>query len=351
MSFGREKLPGSPDAVRLQPRLNKGFKSWSHDHEERFEHMGTLPAIPSIIRSQRIDNPKKGITRAAIYLPETAYLRLLRSGYEKAVGSRALANTIIGCFQATPAFANGEDIRSFTEYAIDFLDESNPRQEAGSMALGVASAHIDRLSDISDFTAGLSLSVAEEKGRRYVDRFGFIINKNTTRETYRGIPLSLFTSLGLIAYHGIPPGESATKHGIDQEVIKYVNRLLSGAMLRDKKEKGRMVWGIVPAGKGMTSVRNEVTNEPELEMGDTSYTSSLWLRCEGGVIPANRYDNEIIIGSIIPTGRPEDIKKNDFDNILADRVARELAMQAFQLTGLAIKFSRLADQEWEKIAA
>jgi hypothetical protein len=277
------------------------------------------------------------------------------------VGSTAVANTIIEGFGTIQASEDGEDPRSLTEYTIDFLGsgsgkspkEISGEKRPGGMALGITSAHLDRLSDITDFTAGLNLSVAKEKGRKYIDRFGFVINKNTTRETYMHLPLPWFASFGLEEYFGIPPGKSADKYGLDEEIIKYVNGRMSSAMLRDKKEKDRVVWGIVPAGSGMTPVHNESTGALEkLVMGDTSYTSALLARCEGGVIPASRYGDEILIGSTVPTEREEGTRKKDFEKTLADRVVRELAKQAFELTGGAvIEFPQLVSQNVGRIAA
>ena len=92
--------------------------------------------------------------------------------------------------------------------------------------------------------------------------------------------------------------KSADDCGIDSVVGNYINGKLAAALLRDKKTKSRVVWGIVPAGSGMIPLYEEATGElSKLSMSDTSYTSPLLARCEAGVIPAGRWGERIQISS------------------------------------------------------
>lgn len=336
----------SLEKSELQSRLNKGCELWSENHAAKYNSINTLPFSPFVFRDQRIERTSRRATRAAIFLPELAYVKAFRYVYAKAVGSRALAETIVDGFNTTPASINCDNSQSLTAKTIDFLGGDSDESAKSGMAMAVASAHLDRLTDITDFTGGLSLAVAEETGKKYRDRFSVIVNKNVTRETYKGVPLPWLISLALNVYFGMPPGKSANDCGIDKVVSDYINAMMSSTMLRDKKAKGRVVWGIVPAGSGMVPLYEESTGElSRLSMKDTSYTSPLLARCEAGVIPAGRYGDNIEIGSIVANERSEAVSKRQHEKLFTDSYVKKLAEQALALTGGAtIEYPSLTGQ-------
>jgi hypothetical protein len=335
----------SAEDLAMERQMHEAFSGWAADHKQRYNHMGVLPYDPEHYPDQRLEISSRRIkspempshtgraSRAAFFLKQTAYLKALKLVYVKSVQSKELANSIINDFQSKPAFP-GYNNPSIAEYVVNKLDEDG--------SVGIVSGHVDRLTDIADFTAGLNLAVAEENGLKYIDRFRILVNKNMTRETYFKVPIPTLMSIGVGVYWGLPPGKSAEKFGITPEISKEVNKRVSHQIVTDKKEKS-FVLGFVPAGSGM-----EQSTDPKsskllgLTIKDSSYTAPLLVRCEGGVIPVNRYGDESIIGTVMETTRPEGINKKDFEKILADKVVETFAKQTMDLAGVSVQYTKLS---------
>lgn len=346
----------SPERKAVQDRLHKGFASWTTDHSKRYPRIGSLPYWPDVFRDQRLEKPFKPVNglarllskhessenklaRPAIYLGRLAYMKTLREAYVQTVGSKAVANSIIYAFQNIPASVEDLYSPTLSEYVVECFENE------GDHTIGLTSGHLDRLSDIGEFAGGLNIALAEEHGLKYIDRVNMLINMNMTRQTHRTmripIPLPWLITTGAGAYWGVPPGESAQTHGIEESDMGVANAVVSHQFIADKKERD-MVFAYVPTGSGAVKVLNEETGEIErLLLKDASYTSALTVRCYGGIIPVNRYANEIAIGSVIKNDKPEDIKKKDYEKILTDQVMETHASQAHELTGLPVAYTRL----------
>jgi hypothetical protein len=189
-----KRLHHGPRGRKGKGAYRLGLDKWSKDHSHGVQHIGTLPYMPDLIRPQRFERASTPINKFALRLPESAYLKTYRFFYNHAVGSEEVAKNIIESFNTTPAFPESRE--SLVDYAIDCLDNG--------VSFGISSAHFDRLSDVADFGAGLSLAVAARKGRKYISNFKLLVNKNMTRETYKNIPIPLLISLGMVAYWGLP---------------------------------------------------------------------------------------------------------------------------------------------------
>jgi hypothetical protein len=345
----------TPQQEAIQDRLHQGFSSWTAEHSQRYPLMGVLPYWPNVFRDQRIDEPYKPVNKAAqflsrneatdsklarpaIYLGKLAYLKALRETYAQSVGSKATANSIIYAFQATPAF--GEDLNSpsIAEYAVECLADGRDN------TIGLTSGHLDRLSDVGEFAGGLTLAITEEHGLKYIDRINMLVNKNMTRQTYKTrhipVPVPWLITTGAGAYWGIPPGESAQKHGISEADAGVANTIISRRFATDKKKRD-MVFAYVPTGSGAVKVTDATGEVVRLRLKDASYTSPLTVRCYGGIIPVNRYGNNIVVGSVIKNYKPDGTKKKEYEKILTDNVMEELALQAHELTGLPVEYTKL----------
>ncbi len=310
---------------KRQWRNPRGLDGWSKNHSENVPHMGKLPYWPEFFKDQRVDVPNRSIGRLS-KLPDKYYLKSFEYFYAKAVGSRALANSIIETFDTTPAFPE-EGSLSLTEYAIDCLKND--------ISFGVVSGHADRLSDIADFTGGISLAVARREGKKYLDNFRLLVNTNMTRETYRGIPIAWLISVAMGAYWGLPPGESIGEYDIPKDVMDYVNKILIDCY-RSERKLGAVVLGSVPAGARMVKVFNKNTDALEQMDFKDCYTGSFMTRCEGGVIPTNRVEDRIEIGPVIK------VDKNK--NVLTDRVMQVLAGQVVRLANVPVGYKALSGE-------
>lgn len=346
----------SPERKAVQDRLHQGFDSWTADHSQRYPRMGSLPYWPAVFSDQRLEKPHKPVNalarllskhesaenklaRPAVYLGELAYMKALREAYVQTVGSKAVASSIIYAFQNVPAFGTELYSPTLSEYVVECLENE------GDHTIGLTSGHLDRLSDIGEFAGGLNIALAEEHGLKYTDRVKMLVNMNMTRQTHRimhvPIPLPWLITAGVGVYWGVPPGESARTHGIEESDVAVANATVSHQFITDKKERD-MVFAYVPTGTGAVKVLSEGTGEiAHLLLKDASYTSPLTVRCFGGIIPVNRYANEVAIGSVIRNDKPEDIKKKDYEKILTDQVMEEHASQAHELTGLPVAYTKL----------
>jgi len=320
----RERQLHHGESGKRNRKNPRGLDSWSKTHASQVDGIGRLPYWPDKIKSQRLDRPAGQINRVALWLPETTYLKTFRKLYGVAVGSQSLAGEIIDGFDETPAFVDSS--QSVTDYAIDCLESD--------ISFGISSGHLDRLSDIADFEAGLSLAVAARKGRKYIENFKLLINKNITRESYKKIPLPLLISTGLVAYWGLPPGESMEEHGISEEIAREVNQLMIDQYRQDRK-LGAVVLGFVPSGSRAEKQIDPVTQKLVALRLKEAYTGSFMIRCAGGIIPANRIGNEFRIGQVIEL-QSDGKKKNKPQ--LVDDVNMAHAAQGARLSGVPVSF-------------
>lgn len=326
-------LPRTLDIVQAERQLHfgsdgkrkwtrpRGLTRWSKKHAKEVPHVGALPYLPSIFPDQMINRPTRPITDLSIYLPETTYLKGFKKFFDISVGSKDVADSIIDGFNTASAYGESGG-PSITEWAISCL-------EAGE-SFGISSAHLDTLADIGNLETGLSLAVAAQKGRKYINNFKLLINKNMSRETYKKIPMAWLISAGLVAYWGIPPGESLQENDIPDSVVKEVNGLIVDQYRRDRK-LGSVALGFVPGGTRPLKVLDAGGNLEALELPEC-YTGSFMTRCEGGIVVANMVGKNVQIGKVIETGRPK--TKND----LIDEVNFAHASQASRLTGLPVQF-------------
>jgi hypothetical protein len=315
---------------RIQQNINAAYSQWSADHQARYSHVGTLPYRPKLFPDQQLEKASRSINRAALWLPETAYLKGMEKIFASAVGSRALAETIIAGFEYTPATPLGS--ASLVDHSLECLENGQ--------SFGITTGHIDRLTDVAELTQGLSLAVSRRVGRKHIGSFKVLVNKNMTRETFFRVPAAWLGTLGLGIYWGSPLGESAEKNNLSEEAIAEINKRFSQAFMKDKK-KGAVALGFVPSLSGMKKTEDPL----EFEMRDAAYSASVIGHCEGGVIPANRYGDEVIFGSVIETKRGDDetLSKKDFNRQLADKVALELVEQTKELTGAPVTYRKLED--------
>ena len=163
-----EALETPLDEASLQAKLDKGCDQWSKKHKDRYKHIGTLPKS-RLFKDQQIEVASRKTNRAAIFLPEAAYVKAFRLVYAKSVGSKALAATIVETFNNTLASAERHEGPSITGQTIAFLENNYDKDPDSAMSMAVISAHLDRLTDIADFIGGLSLAVAEERGKEFRD--------------------------------------------------------------------------------------------------------------------------------------------------------------------------------------
>lgn len=282
--------------------------------------------MPVLLRDQKIDKPSRRISRAII-LPETGYIKAVEAAFAKVVGSKAVANTLITAFDETPAQPNAGS-QSLTDYAIECLQEGK--------SFITVTGHIDRLTDVAEFNQALSLAVARREGKKYMPQFKVVINKNMAWESIHGVPAAWLASFGQGIYWGAPPGESARAHGITDETIDEVNGRMMVEYLADKQSKA-VALALVPHQSGL---KKDNDGHGELwVMKDASPSEPLLVRSEGGIIPGNRYGDSIMLGSVIPVERPQNMRKKAYAEQLTTTVALKLAQQTHELTGLRVAYN------------
>lgn len=352
-----------PELAEVERELHEGFDSWTAEHSRRYPRMGRLPYRPDLFPDQRLDRPFRPISgiarviahaerskrrvvkpaRPAVYLGRLAYFESIKIAHAKTLGSKALSETMILGFLSTPASDTEFEALSTAQYVAQKLDEEK------DMTVGLTSGHLSTLADIGEFAGALNIAMAELYGFKYIDRVNTLINTNMTRQTYRvgkiPVPIPWLVKSGTGIFWGVPPGESAEKHGIGVRLLDEANRKFMQAFLERKKKKS-MVFAYVPTGSGVVQVMNTETGELEkLVLKDPSYTVPLTVRCGGGIIPVNRSGEQIAIGSVIKNERPADVKKKDYEKILTDRVMQKLAAQAKDLIGVPVEYTRLYPEE------
>lgn len=356
-TYDEDGLTRPDELAETERKLHRGFTSWTNEHKIRFPKMGRLPYRPDLFPDQRIDRPYRPITyparlmakaersdrkttkllKPAIYLGELAYLSSLKKAHARTLGSKALSETMIMGFLETPAFGQEYDSPSIADYVFQSLEDNK--------TVGVTSAHLGALADIAEINGALSIGVAELYGFKYIDRFNTLINSNMTRQTYKvgkiPVPVSWLVRTGLGTYWGVPPGESAEKHGLDDESVQQANKQFLESFRKHKSEHGQ-VLAYVNSGSGAVHYNNSQTGELEkVGLKDPSYTSTLTRWCEGGIIAVNKFNEQVIFGSVIPNVRPEGVSKKEYSKILTDQVMHEHALQARELVRVPVQFVRL----------
>jgi len=310
--------------VALEKELHAKLGPWSKNHKQRYKSMGTLPYLPAVFKDQMINLPGRETASWAIG-------PIHRRAYIKAVKSAEVADQIISDFASIPAFEEA-DSPSLVDFTAQLLEEG------GSIA--VATGHLDSLSDISDFTDGLNLAVAEKYGSRYSDRFKVVVNKLMTRETMLHMPLPNLISIGLAPRWGLPL-VGAEKWEVPQEAQEMVNGLLAKTLMLEQRKRGQVV-GIVPAGSAVAQVKDPDSQElQKLVFSYSDATSALFARYDA-VIPANRWEDQIKIGSVIPVAKPKGMSNKQYGHEITDHLYYVLALQASELTGVPVEFPRLS---------
>jgi hypothetical protein len=346
-----------PEMAEVERELHEGFTSWSADHSKRYPRMGRLPYRPDIFPDQRIDRPFRPITfaaraiakaersnrnsvksiRPALYLGRLVYFEGIKKAHAKTLGSKALSETIISGFLSTPARGTEYESDSLVDYVAGKLDDNE--------TVGLTGAHLSALADIGEFAGALNIAMAEQYGFKYIDRVNTLINTNMTRQTYKvgrfPVPISWLVRSGTGIFWGVPPGENAEKYGIGAGPLTQANKKFLESFDKHKKEKS-MVLAYVPSGSGAIHVNNNETGELEkMTLKDPSFTATLTRWCEGGIIPVNRYGEQIIMGSVIENERPAGISKKHYSKMLTDKVMQEHATQASELTGVPVEYIKL----------
>lgn len=358
-TYDHDGLTRPPELVETERQMHDGFSSWSLDHGARFPRMGQLSYRPDIYKDQRIDrpyrpisaaariiagaerseNPAAKLSRPALYLGRLAYLKAIKEAHAQTVRSKELSRLMIAGFLETPAHTSTGNPPSLTEYAINCLEAET------DMTLGLTSAHLNELADIAEFASALNISIAELEGFKYIDRLNTLINKNMTRQTYKvgaiALPIPYLASAGTGIYWGVPPGESAQKHGLDDKLLFEANKQMSKAFIKHKKERS-MIIAYVPTGSGAQQVVNPQTNKIEkVILKDASYTSPISVRCGGGIIPANRVGDSVIFGPVIPNQCPPQISKKAYEKLLTDNIMDTHAAQTEALLRVPASYTRL----------
>ena len=324
---------------------------WSREHSQRYENMGTLPYWPWLFRDQRLKNSSKRISRAVLWLPETNFLKTQKALYAKAIGSKAVAASIIDGFNSTPINST-EGAASIADYTIDFLRGGLANSQGEPLrAMGIATGHLQSLTDIGEFTGGLHIAIAEREGKQFADRFSVTINKNAVRESYKMVrlgrlaiplPITTLAALGFGLRFGAPPGESSERLGMPKEAATIINRAFAVDFKNDR-DKQPIVLGQVPSNGGAIWVRGQEGGEvEEIVLRDASFTKSILGRLDGGIVAANRYEQDIRISELIEVEKPQGLSKTNFENRLSDQVMVTLASQTTELTGLPASFTPLS---------
>jgi hypothetical protein len=311
-------------------RSPKGLDRWSKVHQKQVKHIRSLPYLPSVFPDQMINKPSGRITRASIYLPETTYLKGFRKFYDLSVGSQELAQQFIDGFDSTPAFDDSSE--SLTDWAINCLDNG--------LSFGVNSGHIETLSDVADLEAGLSLAVAARKGRKYIENFKLLVNKNMSRESYKFIPLPWLLSVGLVPYWGLPPGQSATENELEDDVVTEVNKLVIDQYKNDRK-LGSVALGFVLGGTRVIKIKDSVSGQVQSLMMPEAYAGSFAGRCGGGIVVANRVKNEFEISGVVNISQNGRTKPR---GQLVDELHNIHAHQASRLTGIPVGYTALSGE-------
>lgn len=331
--------------LELERGMHKGFGPWSQKHSERYSNIGVLPYRPWLYTDQKIKKASRKISRLAIYLPETAYLKSARKVYARAVGSAALAEQIIDGYHRRIAL-EGVSVMSIPQYAISCMEEESDDNQYGDKTLGIACGHADRLSDVGDFTSGLSQAVSDIVGTKYVERFKAVVNKNMTRETMKitignitiEVPLAWLMAYGFEPYWGMPKGESPKLYGITEEMGDAVDSRMMRQFIADKKKSGVIVT-YVPSAKGLEKVVNPVSGKlDKFIMGDASFTRPLTSSCDGGVVVANRYGDDFSISAVLPNIKPEEVSTKIHRQNFMDQVVEESALQIAELSGVPVEY-------------
>jgi hypothetical protein len=313
-----KRLHHGPSGKRSR-RNPLGLDRWSRNHARDVKHIRSVPYMPGVLSDQVFNKPARQITRASIYLPESAYLKGFKKFYELSIGSKELAENIIDGYDNTPAQDGSGG--SITDWAVDCLDEG--------LSFGLNSGHLDNLTDVADMEAGLSLAVAARKGRKYVSNFKLLINKNMTRESYKFIPLPWLLSIGLVPYWGLPPGKSASENGITDDLLVEINKLVIDQYWSDRKI-GAVALGFVLGGTRVIKVADPATGKIQKLMMPEPYAGSFASRCEGGLVIANRVKDNVEISSVVNVS---DNGRRKNRGQLIDELHRIHAEQASRLTG------------------
>jgi hypothetical protein len=319
--------------VELEKELHRQLKPWAKDHKRRYKDkgMGTLPYVPALFHDQMINVPGREAVQRPLGMSEKVFTRFHRLTYAKAVGSAALANEIVHKFQTVPAFP--ESSQSLADFTIESLENAE--------SIAIATGHLDRLSDISDFTDGLNLAIIEKLGLKYADRFKVVVNKLMTRETLYHVPVPNLLSVGIAPRWGLPLA-GAEKWGVSTEAQDTVNGLLAKTLVAEQRQKGQVV-GIVPAGSAAIQTCRPTTDElVKLTFPHSAATSALFARYDA-IIPANRWGTKIAIGSVILSDRPKGTGSKQHGHEITDHINYELALQASELAGgIPVEYARLA---------
>lgn len=310
--------------IALEKELHAKLGPWSQNHKQRYKAIGTLPYLPAVFKDQMINLTGREIASWAIS-------PIHHQAYIKAVKSAEVANHIINDFELTPAFEEA-DSPSLVDYAAQLLEEG------GSVA--VATGHLDSLGDISDFTDGLNLAVSKKYGARYSDRFKVVVNKLMTRETMLRVPIPHLLSIGLAPRWGLPV-VGAEKWGVPPEAQEMVNGLLAKTLVSEQRQRGQVV-GIVPAGSAANQIKNPYTQELEKLIFPYSDAAAALFARYDGIIPANRWGDEIKIGSVINVAKPKGISSRQYGHEVTDHLNYILALQASELAGVPVEFQRLS---------
>lgn len=310
--------------IALEKEMHASLGPWAKNHKSRYKKMGTLPYTPTLFKDQMINIPGREIAAWAVD-------PLHRQAYIKAIGSAEVAGRILNDFSSIPAFEE-EDSISLVDFTAQMLEEG------GSVA--VATGHLDSLSDISDFTDGLNLAISQRYGSRYSNRFKVVVNKLMTRETMLHAPIPYLISIGLAPRWGLPLLGS-TKWDVPAEAQEMVNGLLAKTLVAEQRQRGQVV-GIVPAGSAVSQVKNPETGKLEkLVFPYSDATAALFARYDA-IIPANRWGNQIKIGSAIPVVKPKGRTSRQYGHEITDHLNYVLALQASELAKVPVEFQRLS---------
>lgn len=349
-----DELPRTPDIIAMERQLHhgptaklnrrhpQGLDRWSRVHAHDQKAIGTLGYWPNLFKGQQINRASTPFNTFAVLLPENIHLRVMHRLFELTVGSKEVSEDIIDGFNNTPAFSTNDEhelsweVRypdfhaycetndlpgNLTDYAVFCLENK--------ISFGVSSAHLERLADVGEFTAGLSLAVAARKGRTYLENFKLMVNKNMTRETYKKIPISWLLSWGLTPYWGLPPGKGPEDNAISDEIMEQVNIEVVRQFVRDQT-LGSVALGFVPAGSRPGEATDPETGKTILKLKQ-SFTDSFAYRCKGGVIIANRVGDKVEIGHVIE--QSDQFERRVSRNEFVDKINRAHALQAVKLTG------------------
>lgn len=323
-------IPRTAELIELEKEMHSRLTPWAKDHKKRYRHMGLLPYLPDIFENQKITVPGDEAAVLRHFIPNKYYAKFANYTFVKSVGSAAVADQIVKGFLETPAFLDEEDY-SLTDYVSDAMDNGE--------SVAVVSGHLDRLSDISDFTGGIMVASMNKSGTKYSGKFKVIVSKLMTRETMYMVPISSLMKVGLAPRWGLPE-LGATKWGVPAEATKLVNSLLAGTIISEQREKGQVV-GIVPAGTAAIPHTDPESGEIiKLHLPHSSAIASLFPRYKA-IIPVSRWGEKVAFGQVIEAERPKKMHIREYSHELTDQINYALALQASELAGVPVEFEKL----------